>query len=70
MVQKGMPYLIVPENDMHNINIIIDERGSLSVSSPVPGRLASLLKSINKVGPFSISSNATQFAAWLLDCLL
>ncbi|KAM3229426.1 hypothetical protein ACQJBY_060345 [Aegilops geniculata] len=51
MVQKGMPYLIVPENDMHNINIIIDERGSLSVSSPVPGRLASLLKSINKLPP-------------------
>uniref|UniRef100_A0ACD5WZL5 Uncharacterized protein n=1 Tax=Avena sativa TaxID=4498 RepID=A0ACD5WZL5_AVESA len=51
MVQKGMPYLIVPENDMHNINIIIDERGSLSVSSPVPGRLTSLLKSLNKFPP-------------------
>lgn len=51
MIQKGMPYLIVPGNHMHNINIIIDERGSLSVSSPVPGRLTSLLKSLNKLPP-------------------
>ncbi|CAM0872521.1 unnamed protein product [Alopecurus aequalis] len=51
MVQKGMPYLIVPENDRHNINIVLDERGSLSVSSPVPGRLTSLLKSLNKFPP-------------------
>lgn len=51
MVQKGTPYLIVPENHMHNINIIIDERGSLSVCSPIPGRLTSLLKSLNKLPP-------------------
>jgi len=49
MIQKGTPYLIVPENDMHNINIVIDERGSLAVSSPIRGRVASLLKSLNKV---------------------
>lgn len=36
---------------MHNINIIIDERGSLSVCSPIPGRLTSLLKSLNKLPP-------------------
>uniref|UniRef100_A0A804LI17 DUF2470 domain-containing protein n=1 Tax=Zea mays TaxID=4577 RepID=A0A804LI17_MAIZE len=44
MIHKGTPYLIVPENDMHNINIIIDERGSLAVFSPIRGRVASLLK--------------------------
>ncbi|GJN08294.1 hypothetical protein PR202_ga26200 [Eleusine coracana subsp. coracana] len=51
MIQKGTPYLIVPENHMHNINIIIDERGSLAVSSPIRGRVASLLKSLKKVPP-------------------
>ncbi|KAL5218085.1 hypothetical protein ABZP36_018769 [Zizania latifolia] len=51
MVQKGTPYLIVPENDMHNINIVIDERGSLSVCSPIPGRLTTLLKSLGKLPP-------------------
>ncbi|XP_062216035.1 uncharacterized protein LOC133916403 isoform X2 [Phragmites australis] len=51
MVQKGTPYLIVPENHMHNINIVIDERGSLAVSSPIRGRVASLLKSLKKLPP-------------------
>ncbi|CAD6210626.1 unnamed protein product [Miscanthus lutarioriparius] len=51
MIQKGTPYLIVPENDMHNINIIIDERGSLAVCSPIRGRVASLLKSLKKTPP-------------------
>ncbi|WVZ56475.1 hypothetical protein U9M48_006996 [Paspalum notatum var. saurae] len=51
MIQKGTPYLIVPENDMHNINIIIDERGSLAVCSPIRGRVASLLKSLKKMPP-------------------
>lgn len=51
MIQKGTPYLIVPENDMHNINIIIDERGSLAVSSPIRGRVAGLLKSLKKTPP-------------------
>jgi len=51
MIQKGTPYLIVPENDMHNINIVIDERGSLAVSSPIRGRVVSLLKSLNKMCP-------------------
>ncbi|AQL09246.1 hypothetical protein ZEAMMB73_Zm00001d048259 [Zea mays] len=44
MIHKGTPYLIVPENDMHNINIIIDERGSLAVFSLIRDRVASLLK--------------------------
>ncbi|KAL5209045.1 hypothetical protein ABZP36_004668 [Zizania latifolia] len=51
MVQKGIPYLIVPENDMHNINIVIDERGSLSVCGPIPGHLTTLLKSLGKLPP-------------------
>ncbi|KAL6907481.1 hypothetical protein ACP4OV_002520 [Aristida adscensionis] len=51
MVQKGTPYLIVPENHMHNINIIIDERGSLAVCNPIRGRVASLLKSLKKLPP-------------------
>lgn len=51
MIQKGTPYLIVPENDMHNINIVIDERGSLAVCSPIRGRVASLLKSLKKMPP-------------------
>ncbi|RCV17252.1 hypothetical protein SEVIR_3G210100v4 [Setaria viridis] len=51
MIQKGTPYLIVPENDMHNINIVIDERGSLAVCSPIRGRVVSLLKSLQKMPP-------------------
>uniref|UniRef100_A0A0D9VSI2 DUF2470 domain-containing protein n=1 Tax=Leersia perrieri TaxID=77586 RepID=A0A0D9VSI2_9ORYZ len=51
MVDKGTPYLIVPENDRHNVNIVIDERGSLSVCSPIPGRLTTLLKSLGKLPP-------------------
>ncbi|KAL3032518.1 hypothetical protein AAZX31_02G088000 [Glycine max] len=36
------PYLWVPEKDLHNVNTIIDERGSFAVSSPypVPARIA------------------------------
>ncbi|KAF0935933.1 hypothetical protein E2562_036924 [Oryza meyeriana var. granulata] len=51
IVEKGSTYLIVPENDRHNINIVIDERGSLSVCSPIPGRLTTLLRSIGKLPP-------------------
>ncbi|CAL4913803.1 unnamed protein product [Urochloa decumbens] len=51
MIQKGTPYLIVPENDMHNINIVIDERGSLAVCSPIRGRVVSLLKSLKQMPP-------------------
>ncbi|ONK76416.1 uncharacterized protein A4U43_C03F27580 [Asparagus officinalis] len=37
--KRGKPYLWVHEGDLHNTNIIIDERGSLSVSNVVPGPL-------------------------------
>ncbi|KAK9154276.1 hypothetical protein Sjap_001756 [Stephania japonica] len=46
---KGKPYVWVLEGDKHNVNTVIDERGSLSVTSVFPGPLASLLKSINKL---------------------
>ncbi|XP_057489440.1 uncharacterized protein LOC130775323 [Actinidia eriantha] len=48
-VKKGRPYIWVPEKDLHNVNAIIDERGSFSVASPFPGPLANLLRSIKKV---------------------
>ncbi|KAH6829555.1 hypothetical protein C2S53_012468 [Perilla frutescens var. hirtella] len=48
-VKKGRPYIWVPEKDLHNVNTIIDERGSFAVSSPFPGPLASILKSIKKL---------------------
>ncbi|XP_020242708.1 uncharacterized protein LOC109820924 [Asparagus officinalis] len=47
--KRGKPYLWVHEGDLHNTNIIIDERGSLSVSNVVPGPLTGLLKSIRKL---------------------
>ncbi|ONK67771.1 uncharacterized protein A4U43_C05F3600 [Asparagus officinalis] len=47
--KRGKPYLWVHEGDLHNTNIIIDERGSLSVSNVVPGPLMGLLKSIRKL---------------------
>lgn len=49
IVKKGRPYIWVPEKELHNVNTIIDERGSFAVSSPFPGPLASILKSIKKL---------------------
>ncbi|KAK4425231.1 hypothetical protein Salat_1717000 [Sesamum alatum] len=48
-VKKGKPFIWVPEKEMHNVNTIIDERGSFAVSSPFPGPLAHLLRSIRKL---------------------
>ncbi|XP_010322075.1 uncharacterized protein [Solanum lycopersicum] len=48
-VKRGKPYIWVPENDMHNVNTMIDERGSFAVTSPFPGPLPSFLKSIKKL---------------------
>uniref|UniRef100_A0A1D1YLQ6 Putative ADP-ribosylation factor-binding protein C1F3.05 n=1 Tax=Anthurium amnicola TaxID=1678845 RepID=A0A1D1YLQ6_9ARAE len=49
LLRRGKPYLWVQEGDLHNVNTVIDERGSLSVSTPVPGPLMSLLRSIKKL---------------------
>ncbi|KAB1217900.1 hypothetical protein CJ030_MR3G014690 [Morella rubra] len=49
IVRRGKPYLWVPEKDLHNVNTIIDERGSFAVSSPFPGPLASILRSMKKL---------------------
>ncbi|XP_062092688.1 uncharacterized protein LOC133798429 isoform X2 [Humulus lupulus] len=46
ILRKGKPYIWVPEKELHNVNMIIDERGSFSVTTPYPGPLASLLRSI------------------------
>lgn len=48
MIKKGRPYIWVPEKDLHNVNTLVDERSSFSVTSPFPGSLASLLRSIKK----------------------
>ncbi|KAE8718010.1 Prenyltransferase family protein [Hibiscus syriacus] len=48
IVKKGKPFIWVPEHDLHNVNTLIDERGSFSVASPFPGPLGKLLKSMNK----------------------
>lgn len=48
-VKKGKPFIWIPEKDLHNVNLLIDERSSFAVSSPFPGPLASLLKSIEKL---------------------
>lgn len=48
-VKKGKPYIWVPENDMHNVNTMIDERGSFAVTSSFTGPLASFLKSMKKL---------------------
>ncbi|CAL9134923.1 unnamed protein product [Musa textilis] len=48
MIMQGKPYLWVQEGDMHNMNTIIDERASLSVSSIIPGPLMGLLRSVKK----------------------
>ncbi|KMZ74465.1 hypothetical protein ZOSMA_128G00210 [Zostera marina] len=50
-LRNGIPYLWIKEGDMHNMNIMIDERGSLSVLSPFPGPLLGLLRSLNMVPP-------------------
>ncbi|KAK1409475.1 hypothetical protein QVD17_36001 [Tagetes erecta] len=47
-VKKGRPYIWVPDDDLHNVNTVIDERGSLAVASPLPGSLANLLQSLKK----------------------
>ncbi|CAJ1841163.1 unnamed protein product [Sphenostylis stenocarpa] len=49
IVRRGQPYLWVPENDLHNVNTIIDERGSLAMTSPFPGPLGVLFKSLKKL---------------------
>nr|XP_010920616.1 uncharacterized protein LOC105044429 [Elaeis guineensis] len=49
MLKKGKPYIWIREGDLHNMNIIIDERASLSVSSIIPGPLMGLLRSIRKL---------------------
>ncbi|KAK7394214.1 hypothetical protein VNO78_14736 [Psophocarpus tetragonolobus] len=49
IVRRGQPYLWVPENDLHNMNTVIDERGSFAVTSPFPGPLGVLLKSLKKL---------------------
>ncbi|CAN6472198.1 unnamed protein product [Victoria cruziana] len=47
--RKGKPYIWIPDSDLHNVNMVMDERGSLAVSSMIPGQLASLLRSVGKV---------------------
>lgn len=49
LVKSGKPYIWLAENDMHNVNTMIDERGSFAVTSPFPGPLANVLKSIKKL---------------------
>ncbi|KAJ0101211.1 hypothetical protein Patl1_06335 [Pistacia atlantica] len=49
IINRGRPYLWVPEKERHNVNTIIDERGSFAVASPFPGPLAKLLRSIKKL---------------------
>ncbi|AES78102.1 putative FMN-binding split barrel [Medicago truncatula] len=49
ILRRGQPYLWVPENDLHNMNTIIDERGSFAVTCPFPGRLGAILKSLEKL---------------------
>ncbi|KAF5733820.1 hypothetical protein HS088_TW16G00261 [Tripterygium wilfordii] len=46
ILKKGRPYIWVPEKELHNVNTVIDERGSFAVASPFPGPLANLLKSM------------------------
>ncbi|KAH0454188.1 hypothetical protein IEQ34_016112 [Dendrobium chrysotoxum] len=48
MLKKGKPYIWVKEGDLHNVNVIIDERGSLAVSAVVPGSIMRLLRSMGK----------------------
>ncbi|CAB4270768.1 unnamed protein product [Prunus armeniaca] len=46
--KRGKPYIWVPEKELHNVNVIVDERSSFAVANPIPGPLASLLRSIKK----------------------
>lgn len=46
--KRGKPYIWVPEKELHNVNLIVDERSSFSVANPIPGPLPSLLRSIKK----------------------
>ncbi|XP_023642562.1 uncharacterized protein LOC17890688 isoform X2 [Capsella rubella] len=48
-MRRGKPYLWVPESEPHNVNIMFDERGSLTIAHPYPGPLAALFKSIGKL---------------------
>ncbi|KAG0496991.1 hypothetical protein HPP92_001682 [Vanilla planifolia] len=48
LFNKGKPYIWVREGDLHNMNVIIDERGSLSVSAVAPNSLLRLLRSMGK----------------------
>ncbi|RZC93838.1 hypothetical protein C5167_029481 [Papaver somniferum] len=48
-LKRGIPYLCVPQDDLHNLNVVIDERGSMAVANPYPGPLANVLKSIGKL---------------------
>ncbi|KAG9444937.1 hypothetical protein H6P81_016277 [Aristolochia fimbriata] len=49
--KRGKPYIWIPEGDLHNVNTMIDERGSFSVVHTIPGPLMGLLKSIKKLPP-------------------
>lgn len=46
--KRGKPYIWVPEKELHNVNLIVDERSSFSVANPIPGPLASLLRLLKK----------------------
>ncbi|XP_068669354.1 uncharacterized protein [Aristolochia californica] len=48
---KGKPYIWIREDDVHNVNTMIDERGSFAVANTIPGPLMGLLKSIKKLPP-------------------
>lgn len=50
-LRNGIPYLWIKGGDMHNMNVMIDERGSLSVLNPFPGPLLGLIRSLNMVPP-------------------
>ncbi|MED6143034.1 hypothetical protein PIB30_002856 [Stylosanthes scabra] len=49
IIKRGNPFIWVPENDLHNVNTIIDERGSFAVTTPFPGPLRGLFKSLKKL---------------------
>ncbi|GLT73646.1 hypothetical protein SLA2020_454890 [Shorea laevis] len=49
ILKRGKPYIWVPENELHNVNTIVDERGSFAVASPIPGFLPNILKSMKKL---------------------
>lgn len=49
LLNKGKPYIWVPQKDLHNVNTIIDERASFAVPRPYPGPLANLLRSMKKL---------------------